>query len=71
MNSPAVGLRLASAVFGVIAIMQLVRLLTQVEITVAGHVVPLWANAVVMVVAVGLAAWMWRLSTLARIGWTH
>jgi hypothetical protein len=68
MNSSQTGLRVAAAVFAVVAILQLTRLLAHFEITVNGHVVPFWPNAIVMVIAAGLSAWMWRLSTA---GSTH
>jgi hypothetical protein len=71
MNSPLVGLRVAAIVFGVVALLQLMRLVTQFEVTVDGHFVPFWANAIALVVAAGLSAWMWRLSALARIGGTR
>ena len=71
MNSTLIGLRVAAAIFAVVAILQLLRLLMQFEITVNGHVVPFWPNAIALVVAAGLSAWMWRLSTVARFGGTH
>jgi hypothetical protein len=63
MNSQSVGLRVASVVFGLVCLAQLARLVTQVEVMVAGRVFPLWPNAVAAVVAGGLCLWMWRLSS--------
>jgi hypothetical protein len=40
----------------------MLRLVTGVEVLVAGYEVPLWPNAVAAVVAGGLSFWMWRLS---------
>jgi hypothetical protein len=62
MSSQTIGLRVASVVFSLIALAQLLRLVTRVEVLVAGHPVPLWANAVALVVAGALSFWMWRLS---------
>jgi hypothetical protein len=62
MNSPMVGLRVASAVFGIMCLGQLLRLLTRAEIVLAGHQIPLWPSAVAVVIAGGLSLWMWRLS---------
>ena len=62
MNSQTVGLRVAGVIFGLVALAQLLRLVTQVEVLVAGHPLPLWPNAVALVIAGGLSFWMWRLS---------
>jgi hypothetical protein len=62
MNSPLNGLRVACAVFGVVSLLQLVRLLAGAEVSVDGHLVPLWASGVAFLVAGGLSAWMARLS---------
>jgi len=63
MNSQIIGLRVASIVFGLVCLAQLLRLLTRVEVVVAGHAVPLWPNAVAFVVTGALSLWMWRLSS--------
>jgi hypothetical protein len=62
VNSQTVGLRVASLVFALVCLMQLLRLLTGVEVFVAGHAVPLWPNAIAFLVAGGLSYWMWQLS---------
>jgi hypothetical protein len=63
MNSRIVGLRVAGVVFGLVAIAQLLRLVTQAEVLVAGRtIIPLWASAVAFAVTGGLSLWMWRLS---------
>ena len=40
MNSQITGLRVASVVFGLITIPQLVRLVVRPEVLVAGHLIP-------------------------------
>jgi hypothetical protein len=62
MNSRTVGLRVASVVFGLVCIAQLLRLVTRVEVLVAGHALPLWPSAVAAVVAGILSYWMFRLA---------
>jgi hypothetical protein len=62
MNSQTVGLRVGGAIFGLIAVAQLLRLLFQPEVLVAGRPFPLWPNAVAFVIFAGLSFWMWRLS---------
>jgi hypothetical protein len=65
MNAPVVGLRVASAIFGLMCLAQLLRLVTRVEVLVAGHQMPLWPNAVAFVILGGLSIWLWWLSSTA------
>lgn len=62
MNSPMVGLRVASAVFGLVFLGQLARLLLRLKVTVGPCVIPLWCSGVALVVAAVLCVWLWRLS---------
>ena len=62
MNSQVVGLRVAAVVFGLVSLAQLGRLVTRIEVLVAGYVFPLWPSAVAFVVAGALSLWMWKLS---------
>ncbi len=62
MNSRIVGLRVASAIFGLVALGQLARLILGFKVIVEGHSIPVWCSGVVFVVAVALCAWYWRLS---------
>lgn len=62
MNSKILGLRVASAVFGLMSIAQLLRLLIRPEIIVAGHWMPLWPTALAFLVLGGLSIWMWKLA---------
>jgi hypothetical protein len=62
MNSRTIGLRVAGSVFGIVALAQLVRLVTEVEVLVAGYLLPLWPSALAFAFAGGMCLWMWRLS---------
>lgn len=62
MNSAITGLRTASFIFGLMAIAQLLRLIIQPEILVAGHHLPLWPSAVAFIILAGLSVWLWRLA---------
>jgi hypothetical protein len=53
----------AAALFAVVCLVQLLRLVTQFDVSIAGHAVPLWPNAVAAVIAGTLAMWLWRLSS--------
>jgi hypothetical protein len=67
MNSPTLGLRVASVVFGLMCLAQLIRLGIQPQVLVAGHEMPLWPSALAVVILGVLAIWMWKLArTLAK-----
>jgi hypothetical protein len=62
MNFQVTGLRVASVVFGLMAIAQLGRLLIRPEIIVAGYSMPLWPSVVAVVFLGGLSMWLWKLA---------
>lgn len=62
MKSQIIGLQMASAVFALMALAQLGRLIARPEILVAGYRMPLWPSALASVFLVVLSVWMWSLS---------
>lgn len=52
--------RLAVAVFAVVAIVHLMRLIIGWEVVVSGFVVPLWWSGPALVITGGLALMLWR-----------
>jgi len=62
MKAQITGLRVASVVFGLMALGQLVRLIIRPEVLVAGHLMPLWPSALAFVILGGLSLWMWKLA---------
>lgn len=64
MNPQIVGLRVAGVIFGIMSVVQLVRLLvfSHVQVLVGGYEMPLWPNAVAFVIMVGLCIWLLKLS---------
>ena len=66
MNSQILGLRVASAVFGLMSLAQLLRLVIQPEVLVNGHRMPLWPSALAVVILSGLSLWLWKLSRTTR-----
>jgi len=62
MKSHILGLRVASVLFGLMAVGQLTRLLVRPEILVEGYVLPLWPSAVAAVLLACLCVWLWLLS---------
>jgi hypothetical protein len=65
MSSQILGLRVASIIFGLMSLAQLLRLLIQPEVIVAGNQLPLWPSALAFVVLGGLSIWLWKLSRTA------
>ena len=62
MNTPVMGLKVASVIIGLVGLAHLVRLLTEIDITVAGRHIPMWMSGVAVVVTALLCAWLWRLT---------
>jgi hypothetical protein len=62
MNSQITGLRVASVVFGLMAIAQLARLLIRPEVVVAGYTMPLWPSVLAFIILGGLSLWLWKLA---------
>ena len=63
MNSQILGLRVASIVFGLMSVAQLVRLIIRPEVLVAGHLMPLWPSTLAFVFLGGLSFWLWKLAS--------
>ena len=62
MKSQILGLRLAGTVFALVCLGHLLRIITQADVLIAGHQIPIWVNVVGVVIAGVLSLWMWRLS---------
>jgi hypothetical protein len=62
MTSQVTGLRVASVVFGLMAIAQLARIVIRPEVVVGGHAMPLWPSVLAFVFLGGLCLWMWKLA---------
>jgi hypothetical protein len=54
-------LQISGALFGVIALAHLLRLVRDWPVDLAGHVVPLWASWLGLILAGGLSIWAIRL----------
>ncbi len=62
MKSQIIGLRVAGAVFALMALAQLGRLIVRPEILVSGYRMPLWPSVLAVVFLVVLSIWMWSLT---------
>ena len=65
MRSQITGLRVASMVFGLMALAQLVRLITHPAMYVAGSPMPLWPSFLGFIIMGALSFWMWNLTQRA------
>jgi hypothetical protein len=55
----------AGIVFALVCVGHLLRIITQVDVLIAGQQMPVWVNVVGVLIAGGLSLWMWRLSSRA------
>jgi len=55
----------AGTVFALICLGHLLRIITQVDVLIAGRDIPVWVNAVGALIAAGLSLWMWKLAARA------
>ena len=62
MNSQRIGLRVASVIFGLVALAHVLRWYKHAKISVASHVIPIEASWIGIIVFGLLCFWMWRLS---------
>ena len=62
MKSQTLGLRVAGTIFALACLAHLLRVVTRVDVLVAGHQIPLWTNMVGVVISGALSLWLWQLS---------
>ncbi|HEY6403478.1 MAG TPA: hypothetical protein VI479_18790 [Blastocatellia bacterium] len=62
MRSQITGLRVASVVFGLMALAQLIRLITHPSMTVGSSTMPLWPSFLGFIIMGSLSFWMWALT---------
>jgi len=65
MNSQILGLRVASLIFGLMFLAQLLRLVINPEVLIARHQLPLWPSGLALVILAGMSLWMCKLSRAA------
>lgn len=62
MYSQVRALRVASIMFGLMAVAQLARLVIRPEVLVEGYRMPLWPSVAAFIIFGGLSLWMWKLA---------
>jgi len=56
------GLRIAAAIFIVIAVVHVVRLAVHLQLQIGGQPIPMWPSILAAIIFGFLGVWMWRLS---------
>jgi len=62
MSSKIVGLRVAGTIFALMCLAQLARLVTKLDILIAGYRLPFWPSGLAFVILASLSFWMWMLT---------
>ena len=65
MNSKTFGLRLAGTIFGVVALIHLLRIITGVPVLIGGWSLPMWVNWMGLVATSLLSVILWKLSIMS------
>jgi len=63
MNSPAVGLRVASLVFGVMCLAHVLRIITRFQLILGGYSVARKFSAIAVLITGALCVWLWVLAS--------
>jgi len=63
MNTQTVGLRVASAIFGLTALGHLIRVAAGITVQVANHAIGRRWSVVALLVLAALSVWLWRLAS--------
>jgi membrane protein implicated in regulation of membrane protease activity len=62
INSKILGLRVAGSIFGIVAILHLLRVVTGVSVVIAGWMLPAWVNVLGFAATSALSIGLWALS---------
>ena len=62
INSKILGLRVAGTIFGLVAVLNLLRVVTGVTIVIAGWMLPMWVNVLGFAGSGLICVWLWLLS---------
>lgn len=62
MKSKDFALRIAAVIFGIVAILHLIRIVSGVEVVIGGWAMPMWINMLGLIGGAGLCFWLLMLS---------
>jgi type VI protein secretion system component VasK len=65
MNSPALGLRVASVIFGLMGLAHLIRIILSMGLQVGGWLVGRRWSVIAVIVLAALCVWLWMLASKA------
>jgi hypothetical protein len=55
-------IRISGTIFGIVALIHLLRLITGVPVLINGWLLPIWVNWMGLIATGFLCVWLWRLS---------
>ncbi len=62
INSKILGLRVAGSIFGIVAVLHFLRVVTGVTMVIAGWMLPIWVNVLGFAGSGLIGTWLWLLS---------
>jgi hypothetical protein len=62
MNTKDFWLQVTGTIFGVVALLHLLRIASGVQVIIGDFLLPLWVNWMGLIVTAFLCLWLWRLS---------
>jgi hypothetical protein len=65
MKSQIRGLRVAGSLFGLLGVVQLLRLVIRPEVLINGHLLPLWPSVLAVIILGSLSLWLLKLARMA------
>jgi hypothetical protein len=65
MNSPAIGLRVASVIFGLMGLSHVARIIANTGLQVGGCIIGRQWSAVAVIILAALCVWLWMLASKA------
>jgi hypothetical protein len=67
MNLKNFWLRITGTIFGVVAVIHLLRIITNVLVLIGGWLLPIWVNWIGLIATGFLCYWLWRLSLSKKV----
>jgi hypothetical protein len=56
------GMRVAAIIFAVVSLAQITRVAAHLEVSIAGHAIPMWPSVIAAAVTGSVSIWLWILS---------
>jgi len=62
MKIKDLAMRIAGTIFGIVALLHLLRVITGISVVIGGWMLPMWMNVIGFVATGCLCIWLWLLS---------